>query len=68
MGIAANSNSNSNTNSNTNTNSNGNCANSNSNTNGNDNFWRTNNLSDEEEMEKEFLLLNAWRENGFSGF
>ena len=43
-------------------------ANSNSNTNRNGSFRRTNNLSDEEEMEKEFWLLNAWRENGFSGF
>ena len=43
-------------------------ANSNLNMNKNGNFKRTNNLSDEEEMEKEFLLLNAWRENGFSGF
>ena len=43
-------------------------ANSNSNTNRNGSFRRTNNLSDEEEMEKEFWLLNAWRENGFLGF
>ncbi|KAG4944023.1 hypothetical protein JHK85_048669 [Glycine max] len=43
-------------------------ANSNSNTNRNGSFRRTNNLSDEEEMEKEFWLLNAWREKGFSGF
>ncbi|KAG5117395.1 hypothetical protein JHK84_043508 [Glycine max] len=43
-------------------------ANSNSNTNGNGSFRRTNNLSDKEEMEKEFWLLNAWRQNGFLGF
>ena len=43
-------------------------ANSNSNTNENGNFRRTNNLSDEEEMEKEFWLLNAWRKMDFRGF